>query len=535
MFACKYLYYLQLSGYNIFSIIKCFWYGFIKQKMLYFLFVFYSVLSLCLALFFQVNLYLVFTSFQCLLTLMFLNEFKLIKKVKFTKRMIRLFSCFLILYFVISTLIFSLVVSSNFIHFLYLILLLALPFVLIISLVILMPLEKLIANYFINKAKFNLGKSDLFKIGITGSFGKTSVKEILVAILKEKYNILYTKNSFNTPLGVAKTVNENFSNLNELFVCEMGAKKVGDINYLCKMIDVNCGIVTSVGRQHMQYFKSIDNVYNTKKELPDYVKNGFCVFNLMDKYVTKMFNDFRGERIGVYLSLQSNLKHIRCIKSRILCYSSLKLKGVFYFYPRTNCFSARRIEVSSAGTSFNVYCGNEFLFECSCKLIGIHNIINILLAVAMAIKLGVSVDTIRMSLKKIDKIAARTEIYNLDSGGIVINNGYNSNIDSAKFSLMTLSLYKSRRKIVVTPGLIETDNDYLYNKKFAILVAKYADEVVVVKNKNKKAICDGLVDAKFNMENVSYASSFSEIKNKIYSLDDNYVCLIENDLPDNFD
>ena len=85
------------------------------------------------------------------------------------------------------------------------------------------------------EAKEILKHSNMVKIGITGSFGKTSVKEILVSILRRKYSVLSTPKSFNTPLGITRTINENYSNTNEVFVCEMGAKKKGEIDDLCKM------------------------------------------------------------------------------------------------------------------------------------------------------------------------------------------------------------------------------------------------------------------------------------------------------------
>ena len=121
-------------------------------------------------------------------------------------------------------------------------------------------------------------------------------------------------------------------------------------------------------------------------------------------------------------------------------------------------------------------------------------------------------DNIIIALRKFCNITARTEVFNLESGGVVINNGYNSNIDSAKYSLMTLDLFDCEEKLVVTPGLIETGNDYFYNKQFGALVGKYADKVIIVKEKNKRAICDGLISCGFNMNKVSFASSFSEIK-----------------------
>ena len=146
--------------------------------------------------------------------------------------------------------------------------------IILLTLITLYPVEKLIGRYYIKKAKNKLsGFKKLIKIGITGSFGKTSTKEILTTILKEHYNVLATPKSFNTPFGITKTINNSLNNLHEVFVCEMGAKAKGEIKYLCDLTGVNYGIVTSVGRQHTNTFGSIEGVYKTKKELPDYLYN----------------------------------------------------------------------------------------------------------------------------------------------------------------------------------------------------------------------------------------------------------------------
>ncbi|MDE5869605.1 MAG: hypothetical protein K2H18_05180, partial [Muribaculaceae bacterium] len=147
--------------------------------------------------------------------------------------------------------------------------------------IILMPVEKIINQRYINDAKKILkSMPDLKVIGITGSFGKTSTKHYLQRILSEKYDVLITPGSYNTPMGVVRTVREHLKPFNEVFICEMGAKQKGDIDEICRIAHPHCGIITAVGPMHLETFKSIENVQATKFELADDLpSDGFIVVN----------------------------------------------------------------------------------------------------------------------------------------------------------------------------------------------------------------------------------------------------------------
>ena len=123
------------------------------------------------------------------------------------------------------------------------------------------PIEKWIQKGFYNKAKRKLEEMPNLKvIGITGSYGKTSTKYIVSTILSQKYNVLMTPESFNTTMGVVRTINEKLNSMHNLFVCEMGAKQVGDIKEICDLVKPDYGILTAIGPQHLETFKTIDNV-----------------------------------------------------------------------------------------------------------------------------------------------------------------------------------------------------------------------------------------------------------------------------------
>jgi UDP-N-acetylmuramoyl-tripeptide--D-alanyl-D-alanine ligase len=126
--------------------------------------------------------------------------------------------------------------------------------------VITLPIEKQISKYYINDAKKILAnRPDMTVIGVTGSYGKTTTKFILTRILSEKFNVVCTPHSYNTPMGVVKTIRSMLKPQTEIFVCEMGAKEVGNIKEVCDIASPKFGIITSVGPQHLETFKSIEN------------------------------------------------------------------------------------------------------------------------------------------------------------------------------------------------------------------------------------------------------------------------------------
>ena len=162
------------------------------------------------------------------------------------------------------------------------------PFIVILVNYINSPVEAAVRQHYINDAKKKLKSCpDLKVIGITGSYGKTSMKFYLSTLLRGKYDTLMTPESYNTPMGVVKTIRGSLKGYHQIFVCEMGAYRVGEIDELCRIADPDHGIVTSIGPQHLETFKSVENVVKTKFELADHVlkKNGTCFLNLDNEFI----------------------------------------------------------------------------------------------------------------------------------------------------------------------------------------------------------------------------------------------------------
>ena len=367
-----------------------------------------------------------------------------------------------------------------------------------------LPVEKRISQYYINDAKKILAaRPDLKVIGITGSYGKTTTKFILTRILSEKFNVVCTPHSFNTPMGIVKTIRTLLKPQTEIFVCEMGAKEVGNIKEDCDIASPHYGIITSVGPQHLETFKSIENVFNTKFELADAVRqNGGETFVNGDS--KEIIN-----RIG---------------------------KG-FKVYGTDKSFDYFGEELSYGrnGSQFTVTLGGEKV-AFTTKLLGLHSIIDIIGAVALAYTLGVPVSDLKYAVASLKPAEHRLEMKPFTNGSLLIDDAYNSNPEGCLEAVRVLGSFEDMKKVIVTPGLVELgEKEYECNYALGKEAAANCDVIILVGTNRSKPMQDAVRDSDFNKDNLYVAASFKEAMD-IYSrfADSNTAVLFENDLPDNY-
>lgn len=372
---------------------------------------------------------------------------------------------------------------------------------------ILVPFENLNGLRYVKWAKRKLKKfPDLIKIGITGSYGKTSTKYILNTILSQNYSVCITPHSFNTPMGLTKVVLDYLKPNHEVLICEMGAKQVGDIKYLCDIINPQYGILTSVGTQHLATFETVENIAKTKNELIHSLpENGLAVFNGNNEKCMELFEKCERDKIFVSTSESS------------LAFAS-----------------AKNVKISSSGISFTLILdGNEV--ECKTKLLGEHNLENILMSAALAYKLGLSLSQIKVGISKLEPINHRLELKK-ENGITILDDAYNSNVEGSLCALKVLDLFKKGNKFVITPGLVELgEKEKEENINFGKNLAHHADYVIVVNKTNKESINEGLISEGFKEENIMFAQTLIEarimLKERTKKGD---IVLFENDLPDNY-
>ena len=369
------------------------------------------------------------------------------------------------------------------------------------------PVEKAVQNWYINDAKRILSECPtLHKVGITGSYGKTSMKFYLDELLNSQYNTLKTPESFNTPMGVTITIRRDLKPTHEYFICEMGARRVHEIKELCGIADPHDGIITSVGPQHLETFGSIDNVLNTKFELADHVKA-------------------KGGKI--YLNGDNEL-----IRKKAPEYPN----AVLYGLNEGNHYRATDISVSDRGTEFTVTAPDGETQRFSMKLLGEHNVQNVLGAIAYAHGTGISLDKLTLPVKRIAAVPHRLQL--LDKGGNMtfIDDAYNSNPSGCRAALNVLGLFDACR-ILVTPGMVELGaKQEELNFEFGQEAAKACDHIVLVGKAQTVPIYNGIKDAGYDMDNVFVADSLGEALDHVraYQADKKKIVLLENDLPDNY-
>ena len=149
------------------------------------------------------------------------------------------------------------------------------------------PVEALVRNRYLNEAKEILrDHKDLIKIGITGSYGKTSTKNIMQAMISEQFYSLMTPASYNTPMGITRTIREMLKPVYQVFVCEMGADHVGDIEELMNFVHPTIGVVTSIGPQHLNTFGSQENITKEKMKMIEMLPaDGFGILNYDNPFI----------------------------------------------------------------------------------------------------------------------------------------------------------------------------------------------------------------------------------------------------------
>ena len=405
-----------------------------------------------------------------LLACLFYKPKKAKKPLKYTPRVRRMLVTVAVLYAAMTVLL-AVFASGRITALVVGLVAAASPFVIILANIINKPIELSINRYYTNDAKKMLAACpNLTVIGVTGSYGKTSVKFYLNTLLKAKYNVLMTPESYNTPMGVVKTVRGSLRATHEIFICEMGAKYVGDIKELCDIVHPKHGIITSIGPQHLESFKSLQNVINTKFELADALsKDGMLFLNGDNEYIAERAPDG-----AITYGLNSDSK-----------------------------YKAKLISVGDKGTTFEVTTPDGEKEEFTTKLIGTHNCLNILGAIAVSHELGISLAELRPQVRRLESVPHRLEL-SKRVGMTLIDDSYNSNPSGTKAALETLSFFEGE-KILVTPGMVELgDKQEEYNCEFGRNAAAVCDYVALVGERQTKSIYKGLVEAGFD-ESMSHS------------------------------
>ena len=341
---------------------------------------------------------------------------------------------------------------------------------------------------FIRRAKRALEKSPCVKVGITGSFGKTSVKHYAAALLGDRYRVLATPASYNTPIGIAKCVNEKGLDC-DIFLAEMGARKVGDIKELCDMVVPKYAVVTGVCPQHLETFGSIENIRAEKGVLAQ-----------------------RAE-ISVLGATAADMKRAGSL-----------VEG--------EDFAAEDVTLSPDGTSFTLRIGQERV-PVKTALLGRHAAEDISLAAALCRLLGVPTEELAQRIGELKPVPHRLE--RIEGNGVhILDDSYNSNVEGAKDAVEVLKLFEGK-KYVVTPGLVELGE--LEEEANSALGASLSglDGVILVGETLVLSVRSGYLGAEGDAEKLRIVPTLEAAQNILAAeLTEGDCVLFLNDLPDKY-
>jgi UDP-N-acetylmuramoyl-tripeptide--D-alanyl-D-alanine ligase len=375
------------------------------------------------------------------------------------------------------------------------------------------PIENAINQWYYNDAKRILNENpNRIIIGITGSYGKTSTKNVIRDTLGRDFNVLATPASYNTLMGVIRTIREEMKPTHQVFIVEMGAREPGDIKEICDLVSPDFGIITSIGPQHLETFGSIENIAKTKGELFAGIKPG-----------GKAFVNMTDERIKG-LEKRSDIEYIGFGVDTYDCTGAKK------------CYLSTNMTISGDGTSFDLNFPSSITLRANTQLLGAHNVGNVLCALAVSNELGADMFRIMSSLSDIKPTQHRLSLRKGRAGQVIIDDAFNSNPVGSKNALEVLSAMKGQRKFIITPGMIElgSEQDTL-NKAFGTYIAQACDYAVLVGEKQTAPIQSGLAEAGFGKDRIYIADTFLDGYNHLESImEEDDVMLIENDLPDAF-
>lgn len=348
---------------------------------------------------------------------------------------------------------------------------------------------------------------DLIIVGVAGSYGKTTMKNVLGTILKSKFQVLVTPDSVNTPVGISRWFDKEFHSGIDVVIIEMGEHYQGDIKYLCSIMPPNFAVVTGINEAHLERLKTIDTATKTVFEIAENMKeNGTLVLNFDDAVVSKKYKEFSGGHKVKFYSVSKKEADINITAKN---FDAEKLSWEF--------------EIPKIGKASAYVLGEYFLGD-------------ITAAIIVAEELGLKSSEIRKGIENIKPVEHRLQPIPGKGNVLVIDDSYNGNSAGVKEAIAVLSRFKDRRKIYLTPGIVETGvmNEKVHTEIGKDL-SKVADVVILIKNSATPHIGRALIENGFKRENIILFKTAPEAHAALGTiLKPNDVILFQNDWGDQY-
>lgn len=436
------------------------------------------------------------------------------KKLVLTPRALRIFSVSLIFLGVLGAALWS----ANIPLWGWILFVQAVPFLLPLAVSLLAPYEKSVQKRFWNEAQRIRTTLRPQVIGISGSFGKTSVKHIVSHMLSHQAPTLMTPGSVNTPMGIARVLREELKPEHQFFVCEMGAYGPGSIASLCRLTAPDVGIISSLGPAHYERFRSLDTVARAKFELAEAVfdRDGWMV--VADQvcsvpYAEAFVHTHRGRicLVGPHAGSDVCMRHIH---------------------------------QTPHGIEVELICAQE-RHLLKAPLFGLHHGLNLALCFGLAHVLDLPKETVRLALLHLPQITHRLEVKEKEEGILLIDDSYNSNpvgFHSALDLLTTLGrLQKEKfgqsRRILITPGMAELGEAHArLHEEVGRHAAQCVDVLLPILSQRIPSLLSAFKTTASELSAMPFIIPCDDFAQAHHWIEKNLVkgdvILIENDLPD---
>jgi UDP-N-acetylmuramoyl-tripeptide--D-alanyl-D-alanine ligase len=357
------------------------------------------------------------------------------------------------------------------------------------------PIEFII----IRRARKTLARHKAIKIAIAGSFGKTSMREILKTVLSEDKKVAAPPNSYNTPLGISKFI-KTLKGDEKILIFELGEYYPGDVRKLCKLVCPDIGVITGVNEAHLQKFKTLEKTVKT-------------IFELADFLGTK----------PVYINGESDLARENAQPNHII-----------YSHNGVNGWKIQASKSDLSGTSF-LMVKNEIPMKIKSSLLGLHQIGPLAATVDIARRIGLTPEQIRMGISRTKPFDHRLECKTDKNGVTILDDSYNGNPNGVKAVISFLASLKGRR-FYVTPGLVEMGSrtQEVHKEMGCQLANAGIEHVVLIKNSVTPFIEQGLQKANYTGEILWFNDALSAFAALPHITINGDIVLLQNDWPDQY-
>lgn len=372
------------------------------------------------------------------------------------------------------------------------------PLFLSIAALIFWPADVVAKRLVVSEAKGHIDRlKNLKVIGISGSYGKTTMKEVLRQVLGLRFKVQATPESVNTPVGIARWILKDVNGETNIAIIEMGEHYRGDIADICDIAAPDIALVTGINEAHMERMGNLQNVAATVFEILGGAKqNALVLLNADDSDITSNYG-----------------KHLR---------KDEKLEKF-----STSAFTSANFDVEKL-----VWKVKGVIGEFDIHLLGEYALGDLDAAIKIAKYLGREDIEIKQGIARIRPVEHRLQPILRDHNILVIDDAYNGNSNGAEEAIKVLSRFANRRKIYITPGLVETGSSVAnVHRKIGQQLASAADVVILIKNSVTPFIAEGL-----KSENkIKWFNSAQEAHAALQTiLQPNDVILFQNDWGDQY-